>query len=358
MNKQEFLRALEAEFEGFSFDRLTEVLDFYGEMIDERVESGMTEEEAVEKIGSPRDAAAGIIEQEGLKKKPEENASPEEIIISLDKKGHKEIRISPNGISLPGILISSDKIDLSGEEGEKLEMTVSDPFDAVKIFVCSADVRIGRSEDDRTHVVNYGGKEDDFEISVQDGTLFIRQSEKKAWSIFCRKYSMQSGDLGLFLPEKAYRLLEVKNKSGDLEMGGNMEINEIQMTLGSGDIRFFGFYRVGTVSFLTKAGDIEAQEVECEAMKAMSDAGDIRIENVVAKTKLEVESNAGDLLTMNCEAEEEYLRTGAGDIDGKLRSPKQIIAECGVGECHVPESKTGAQTVFVKSGAGDINLTY
>ncbi|MCR4740172.1 MAG: DUF1700 domain-containing protein [Lachnospiraceae bacterium] len=52
MNKQEFLTALENRLAGLSQEDINERLSFYGEMIDDRVEDGISEEEAVSMIGS------------------------------------------------------------------------------------------------------------------------------------------------------------------------------------------------------------------------------------------------------------------------------------------------------------------
>ena len=52
MNKQQFLDELKSRLNGLPKQELDERLLFYGEMIDDRVEDGLTEEEAVAGIGS------------------------------------------------------------------------------------------------------------------------------------------------------------------------------------------------------------------------------------------------------------------------------------------------------------------
>ena len=64
MNKHEFLAALRRELTALPHDELTEQLNFYNEMIDDRMEEGMTEEEAVAAVGSVESIAAGIKEGE------------------------------------------------------------------------------------------------------------------------------------------------------------------------------------------------------------------------------------------------------------------------------------------------------
>lgn len=61
MNKESFLHALKKELRGLSDEDLASSLDYYAEMIDDRVESGMSESEAVCAIGSPSSAAHDIL---------------------------------------------------------------------------------------------------------------------------------------------------------------------------------------------------------------------------------------------------------------------------------------------------------
>ena len=51
MSKQEFLARLEAGLSGLPDDEIVERLAFYNEMIDDRVEEGLSEEDAVTQIG-------------------------------------------------------------------------------------------------------------------------------------------------------------------------------------------------------------------------------------------------------------------------------------------------------------------
>ena len=61
MNKHEFLAALRRELTALPHDELTEQLNFYNEMIDDRMEEGMTEEQAVSGIGTVHAVSAQIL---------------------------------------------------------------------------------------------------------------------------------------------------------------------------------------------------------------------------------------------------------------------------------------------------------
>lgn len=61
MNKTKFLKTLKDKLSKLPQNDINESISFYSEMIDDRIEDGLLEEEAVEDIGSIDDIAAQII---------------------------------------------------------------------------------------------------------------------------------------------------------------------------------------------------------------------------------------------------------------------------------------------------------
>ena len=68
MTKMQFLMSLHDQLSGLPKDDAEQRLNFYSEMIDDRMEDGMTEAEAVAAIGSVEDIVAQIIEETPLVK--------------------------------------------------------------------------------------------------------------------------------------------------------------------------------------------------------------------------------------------------------------------------------------------------
>lgn len=68
MNKQEFIEELQNKLSGLPEKDVQDRLIFYGEMIDDRMEDGLSEEEAVRDIGSVDEIAEQIIAETPLVK--------------------------------------------------------------------------------------------------------------------------------------------------------------------------------------------------------------------------------------------------------------------------------------------------
>ena len=68
MNKQQFLNQLQDALCGLPQDDIQKSLEFYSEMIDDRVEDGISQEQAIAQIGSVEDIANQILIDTPIKK--------------------------------------------------------------------------------------------------------------------------------------------------------------------------------------------------------------------------------------------------------------------------------------------------
>ncbi len=76
MNKQEFLTELKARLSGMPQDDIDERLAFYIEMIDDRIEEGISEEDAVSEIGSVEEIVSQIVSDIPFSKIVKEKVRP------------------------------------------------------------------------------------------------------------------------------------------------------------------------------------------------------------------------------------------------------------------------------------------
>ena len=76
MTKHDFIAELRTRLSEFPRQEVEERLDFYGEMIDDRIEDGMTEEEAVSSIGSVDEILSQIADDIPLSKIAKEKIKP------------------------------------------------------------------------------------------------------------------------------------------------------------------------------------------------------------------------------------------------------------------------------------------
>ena len=83
MTKSEFLSALENRLSGLPKDDVQKSIDYYGEIIDDRMEEGLTEEETVAAVGSVEEIASQILKDTPLVKLVKEKVRPSRTQIIL-----------------------------------------------------------------------------------------------------------------------------------------------------------------------------------------------------------------------------------------------------------------------------------
>ena len=87
MTKNEFLAELECALSGLPEDDIREHISFYSEMIDDKIEDGIAEDEAVREIGSAKEIASQIISDipfsRIVKEKVKKSPRPRALVIVL-----------------------------------------------------------------------------------------------------------------------------------------------------------------------------------------------------------------------------------------------------------------------------------
>ena len=84
MTKSEFLDALRKSLSGLPKEDLEEKVNFFSEMIDDRIEDGISEEEAVATQGSVEDIKNQILEEYPLTKLAKEKVKPKKKMNALE----------------------------------------------------------------------------------------------------------------------------------------------------------------------------------------------------------------------------------------------------------------------------------
>lgn len=84
MNKQEFFEKLSKGLCGLPQSDIEERLNFYSEMIDDRIEEGFSEEDAVRAVGSIDEIISQVVEDIPLTKLVKENITPKKKLTALE----------------------------------------------------------------------------------------------------------------------------------------------------------------------------------------------------------------------------------------------------------------------------------
>lgn len=232
-----------------------------------------------------------------------------------------------------------------------------------------------------------------FSVSVEAGTLMIREEHNQGW-LRISGFNFQFPKVVIHLPATEYEALLIREDIGDIDIPEDFHFGKIDIEASTGDVTCLasaaqnikirtgtGNIRVqeadtGTLELTVSTGGITAsditctenflvqvstgkadiRDVRCKTLHSSGTTGDISLQNVIAEESFSVTRSTGDISLVKCDASELTLTTSTGDITGSLLSGKVFSADSNTGSARIPPSGTGG-SCELRSGTGDIRIT-
>ena len=373
MTKLEFLNELRNRLSGLSEEDIERSLSFYSEAIEDRIEDGMSEEDAVYEMG-PIDRAADAVRSD----MPDKDA----------KQAFRTFSPGPDSVRITDAFRHISVEDKSCD----IEFLVSDGGCSVECIDCGS-VR--------------------HDIFVENDTLVIRAHDERRWFELIRT-NRREMRVAVYIPATGYESLTVSTASGNISVPTGFEFRSCGLRSSSGDInwdsyveevfklntmsgdirarvsgpcsftaeslsgdiRILGVNGAAEVSVSSKSGDVSAENVDCTEFGIYSLSGDVGLANISCKTAglrsvsgdvsankliaeelLSAESVSGDVRLSFCDGGTLKLKTVSGDIDAKLESGKHFSASTVSGSLRIPQSGEGGEcTITTVSGNARITV--
>ena len=379
MNKQTFVEELRARLAALPEDEREKLIDYYGEMIDDRVEEGLSEEEAVAALGDAADIAGAFLDT-GARSVPRGEA---ETVTALRRLS---IRVQNADVSLvrePLENGAAAQVRFSDpsrfewrSEGEALEIVEprrdvamrfsfkalkdSLSLGGLKVTVALAEGLPGDLEFDSNggdltaEGVSLGGSARLHSVS---GDFTLRQVACAGMT----DISSVSGDIGLEGVRAA--ALSIKTVSGDINVASPTAHGALVADTKSGDVAMRGVL-CGGLTVNSASGDIEIDRGVAGAASVRSASGDVRLDELETDPTLAVQTASGDVALTRCIARETRLSTASGDV--KLRLEKlpcgyDITANTRSGDIRLPRDNPSPAAgeiqprIAVNTMSGDID---
>ena len=281
------------------------------------------------------------------------------------------------GVLLYGGLFLKAGRSFSAAFGAKLETVteqIRQPFRNVTVRGDTEDVEFRPSEDGKCSVVFTEREGEKHTASVKDGTLVIEKSADLKWYERFTLFSFGRQTITVFLPEREYGALFVKESTGDVTIPEAFSFESVDVTLSTGDAvcraSAAGSVRISTSTGSVRLEDLSAgeialsastgrttlQNVSCGSLVSDGGTGSISLGNVVASGNMTIERGTGDVRLALCDAAEISIRTSTGDVTGTLRTGKAFAAKSSTGRIRVPESGAGGPC-RITTGTGDIEIS-
>lgn len=260
MTKSEFLSALNAKLDIISADDRKKAITFFDECIDDRVEEGMSVEEAIASLGGVDEVVRSVIE------------NTEQPFASSNVSGMQSMTFT---------LEEVDKISVDDK---------------------SARLILGVSGDDLIHVSFREDSQKKYQFEKK-GTEISFTSEVKWFALF----SFKNYCFEIMLPKNANCKLDLKTANGEVSCNGVAVTEAVKMRTGNGNFIIKGC-EFGATELRTSNGAIIVEGLKAESLYGQSKNGRIEYSEI---------DLTGDCVGNTSNGAVDFRRVNARDIVGE-----------------------------------------
>lgn len=322
MTKSEFILYLSEALAHLPGSERSRVLEYYEEMIDDRIESGMTEEDAV--------AAMGSIE-EILKE-----AAPEAL---NERRIYVETKAAKSGTQF--IVLR-----------EPVEELIANSVSA-ELHVLSADL-----PDGITARVDYNlAANEHCACNLSGGRLEVRYKHVKQRGFsLSNLFSVFGSSITITLANQTLIRGEIGASSGSIDLTGLVFTDSLEVTTASGNLDAHGVAIRGNCTLHTASGEITTHDLTCgDQLEIHTASGDMDL-NGIRAGKIDVGTASGDPTLSEITCDELEANSASGDIDLHGILAEKISAGTSSGDLTLSGADCSG-TIEMSTSSGDLTLT-
>lgn len=285
--------------------------------------------------------------------------------------------------------------EMSTMEPRTNTYTLAEGFSNIKVWGAECDVRLLPSGDGACTVLCNETDRITHTVTVKNGTLTIERTDNRKWFEHIGFTWNYWGpiEVTVYLPERAYKDLDIRTVSGDVEIPDGFSFSRAEVDGTSGDVSFTaevegdlflktvsGGIRVGRTapetltvestsgkvivdsaevrtafSCKTISGTQEISNLTCQNATVYSTSGSVLASDLIASDSIRMENVSGSLKLSRCDADALWLKTVSGDVTGILCTDKVFVTHTTSGSIHVPDAVSGG-TCEVKTVSGSIDF--
>lgn len=347
MNKEQFLSELSRRLDGLNGNDLYRTLEYYAEMIDDRVEEGMSEEAAVAALGDLEAIAREIMQDAPAR----ESAKREE----SDEADEPERQVFTG--ELRRIHLDSRDADFVVRGAELPEGTCCVVENAQDMCCLMEDgaLTVSDSENDGGHT-----RFDTDSGKGRGSFWFSADSEGGVRGLLNRIFSMhivQGRPVTVLVPEHVRCEMEIHSKSGDVQLENFALDGSVRADSFSGDLSAAHVSATGELAMKSTSGDVELSECRALRLTLKSTSGDIQLRSVESETGASAASVSGDVTVQGANLVDELTcQTASGDVRLCSANAERISTSSSSGDV-VVQNTLSRTDMELCSVSGDVTVS-
>jgi len=319
MTREQFLKDLKAALAGMKEEELEGVVAYYAEMIDDRVEAGMTEEAAVKAMEPVREIASRVLEEAGLK----EEAPKEE------KKGNwQQISRSAEDVKVVHVQAEGKRVRIVTEENSGVQL---------RYCIGSNDIfRLHEAEgvltlEHKLRPISSFVNEKSGEGITLEGILagvgkFISSLGERVISSGVFTYEAPENEIVITLPRSYFGQVQVHTSNARISVENLTAAQPIRLSTSNAFIKASNVNCAQEVVFTTSNSRIVLDDVNVSGAKLTTSNGRVELNDVFARSVLEAVTSNGAISVADTQSEERLqLTTSNGRVELDDAAAPEIV---------------------------------
>ena len=325
MNKEMFLYELDRRISYIDIDERCKIINFYSEIIQDKIDDGLSEVEAVESLGSINDIVNEISKDEySFQTFIDKYITPLKNIFKTDFEEENvqncfEFKYMDN----LSINVSSEKLNIILEKSNN---------DNIKVEVDNSDAS----------------------VYCQANCIYIKDENDSFFGFGNKNY------VKILIPGKKINNINLSNESGNVEIY-DVSANIISLKLDHGNICMYNGV-CNEITLETEAGEIIMNNCKVDnGIFIETECGNISLSDV-SSLSLNTKTEAGNIQLMNVYSKDVISKTELGNINALIsdnESNYYIDIDVEVGKINSPLGNTnGINKIYFSTELGNVNLNF
>ncbi len=369
MNKQDYLNQLKQALSRLNEQEREAALSFCAEILEDRMESGMTEEEAVAKMETPAQMAEKLNVSDSrsdmfsrlfgapVEKMFDQNNAPfsDEEKVNPTQWQQMQLTCDPTALNLMDLETSDMGIDVKLSKNEQVTLTYyTRPLNEHKAW-------------------------------VENGTLYLRETNKENqrrffFSFFNFDCNTLKERITLEVPEHLMAHLKLKTRNGGISLTGPQMLMHTELTTTNGGLHLERVQCLSLTARTTNSGVKALELVAKKDLSLTSTNGNFHVENCQVQGEMTIHTSNSAIHLDHCraarltanttngpikvnmpQADAISLSTTNGPVKGTLPGPQshwQIESRTTNGSNSLPHHQQGQKPLSVHSTNGSIKLGF
>ena len=368
MNKKEFLAALRAGLAGLPEADVQHWLDFYSEIIEDRMEEGMTEAEAVADVGPVHDIVGQILSETPKRPMTGSNAVKRSrkpvifgvligasAVVLLVVWGMNALKADFSRFEAPfsqSIASPALTSPVDAQDFHTVRQTVEESFTSIAVDAEACNIHLVPSTDGTTQVEYTTGDKLECSVSVAQNILRIIFRDHRSWT---DNMNASPLEITLYLPQSQYEQLNLDSVSGSITVPEDFSFSQAQVSTTSGALKFYAPVS-GNLTLESVSGTMEVSNIAPQSLSLSSTSGSIHASQVVVMETWDINSVSGQVTLTDCDASSLVINTISASVKASLRSGKTFSTQTVSGDVEVPSDSSGG-SCNISTISGDITCT-